>query len=562
MLKTKTEFLIGGLLGIIICLPALWPFFQPQFFHLHDWTHVARLVEMDQALKDGHFPVRWSADLGYGFGMPQFNFYAPLPYYIAELFHLLGMSFIWSIKLLVIFNFWISFIALYWLGNRLWGKWAGLIAGTAFIYAPYRAVDTYVRGAFGELTAITFIALSLYCLVRWVKQPTRRWFAYTALALGGLILSHNLVAFLALPLLWALAVSGALVYRRQWRLAGTALLIFLLGVGVSAFYSLPALAEKQYTQVDTLTTGFSDYHQHFLYLRQFLQNRWGYGGSIFGPNDNISFYLGLGQMILGLAGVMTVFVCRKKPKRLSNWLIVMSAGIIGFSILMSTFKMQWLWNGIPLFKYVQFPWRYLSVIIVFLSILSGAAFRLFPQKRKIAASAMTVAACGGLIFLNLANFKPEAYLTDNNALYYTDAGRIQREMSGIIPDFLPIQANPKLNAPPDIRFEIIPPARSLTIDIDRTQEFHLTAKLDQPSTLIVNSFYFPGWTLYINGQKAPIIIDPLKGTMSLNLSQTGEAAIAGQLAETPIRVLANLISLVSLIVVGYLLLPDKKYGRY
>ena len=69
---------------------AIYPFFHSGFFPIHDDTQVQRVFEMKTALKDGMFPVRWVPDLGYGYGYPIFNFYAPLPYYIGGFINLLG----------------------------------------------------------------------------------------------------------------------------------------------------------------------------------------------------------------------------------------------------------------------------------------------------------------------------------------------------------------------------------------------------------------------------------------------------------------------------------------
>ncbi|HSA83405.1 MAG TPA: hypothetical protein VLF20_00780, partial [Patescibacteria group bacterium] len=68
---------------------AVAPFFLPGFFPMHDDTQVARVFEMHKALIDGQFPVRWVADLGYHYGYPIFNFYAPLAYYIGAFFMVL-----------------------------------------------------------------------------------------------------------------------------------------------------------------------------------------------------------------------------------------------------------------------------------------------------------------------------------------------------------------------------------------------------------------------------------------------------------------------------------------
>jgi hypothetical protein len=40
--------------------------------------------EMERSLQRFEFPVRWSANFGFGYGMPLFNFYAPLPYYLGQ----------------------------------------------------------------------------------------------------------------------------------------------------------------------------------------------------------------------------------------------------------------------------------------------------------------------------------------------------------------------------------------------------------------------------------------------------------------------------------------------
>jgi uncharacterized membrane protein len=87
LIKTNWLFLIG----LLLVLPTLWPVFRSDFFQMHDWTHVARLVELDVALKAGQFPPRWAPDLGWGKGMPLFHFYGPLPYYLAELLYLIKL---------------------------------------------------------------------------------------------------------------------------------------------------------------------------------------------------------------------------------------------------------------------------------------------------------------------------------------------------------------------------------------------------------------------------------------------------------------------------------------
>ncbi|GAG29030.1 unnamed protein product, partial [marine sediment metagenome] len=244
---------------------------------------------------------------------------------------------------------------------------------------PYRAVDFYVRGALGELSAITVIALILLMMVWWIDHQNRKYVALTALAVAGLVLSHNLVAFMALPWLVLAFLVLIGVMKRSWVSVGYGMATVLLGLLIGSFYALPAFFEKQFTKVDVLTQGFSNYQQHFLYLRQFLQTEWGFGGSVFGLEDDVSFQIGILHILLAILGGMSVFLSKKKH-RFGSMMLIVSGAMIVISMLMATFKSQFIWDAIPLFEYVQFPWRYLSLIVVFASIMAGASVRLLPDK--------------------------------------------------------------------------------------------------------------------------------------------------------------------------------------
>jgi len=91
-----------------------------------------RLQQLDSALRDGHFPVRWMGDANYGFGYPFFNYYAPLSIYIAALFRLLGFSFVRSIEAAQLLGFLLAALGIYLLARRWYrNEWAALLASVA-----------------------------------------------------------------------------------------------------------------------------------------------------------------------------------------------------------------------------------------------------------------------------------------------------------------------------------------------------------------------------------------------------------------------------------------------
>src|SRR3990167_10206008 len=99
------------LMIVLILLLSFWavsPFFTSGFFPIHDNTQVQRVYEMGKSLSAGMFPVRWVADLGFGYGYPIFNFYAPMSYYFGTFFYLLGFNALLATKIMMVAGILIS----------------------------------------------------------------------------------------------------------------------------------------------------------------------------------------------------------------------------------------------------------------------------------------------------------------------------------------------------------------------------------------------------------------------------------------------------------------------
>ena len=113
---------------LIISIPAFLSLLNPWYFSMHDFQHIARLFLLDQGLLHGYFFPRWVDMLGFNFGYPLFNFYPPLIYYISELFRLLGASYIWSIKAMIILGYGVGAVGMYILGTRIYPEHSRKVA--------------------------------------------------------------------------------------------------------------------------------------------------------------------------------------------------------------------------------------------------------------------------------------------------------------------------------------------------------------------------------------------------------------------------------------------------
>src|SRR5476651_1879562 len=131
---------------VLLFLLSFWAvkyLFNPGFFPIHDDTQVQRVFEMKKSLADGMFPVRWVSDLGYNYGYPIFNFYAPLAYYIGGSISLVGVDALTATKVIMAFGIIIAGLFMYLLAREFWGDIGGFVAGLLYLYAPYHAVDLY-----------------------------------------------------------------------------------------------------------------------------------------------------------------------------------------------------------------------------------------------------------------------------------------------------------------------------------------------------------------------------------------------------------------------------------
>src|SRR3989344_627152 len=127
------------------------PLVTAGFFPMHDDTQVARVFEMGKSLKEGQFPVRIVDGLGYDYGYPIFNFYAPLPYYFGGLITALGVDALLATKAMIGMGAILAGVSMYILGMEFFGVGGGILAALLYLYAPYHAVQIFVRGSVGEL---------------------------------------------------------------------------------------------------------------------------------------------------------------------------------------------------------------------------------------------------------------------------------------------------------------------------------------------------------------------------------------------------------------------------
>ena len=262
MTRLRNHFDRELILLLIFSIFAVAALLSPGFFfRAHDADHtVFYLIEFDASIRDGILWPRWSPDHAMGYGYPFWVVYAPLAYFAAEVFHLLGVGFTASIKIVMalsaLFGGWGMYALLRrWWGRNGIGRGAALVGGLVYVYAPYHLLTVYVRAAFAEYVAMAWFPWVILAFDDVVEWGGLRRIALAALALGALFLTHSatLMVFtplLAIYLLFALVRKTIRQRREQesWRqvIGSFAQVVAagLLAIGLAAIFLLPLAAEQ------------------------------------------------------------------------------------------------------------------------------------------------------------------------------------------------------------------------------------------------------------------------------------------------------------------------------
>lgn len=520
----------------------------PGYFPMHDDMQAFRLLQMDKCFHDGQIPCRWVPDAGYGYGYPQFIFYSPLPYYFMEIFHLLGFSFLASVKIGFIGSFVFSALSMFLFARALFGNLGGLVSAVFYIYAPYRASDVYSRGAVGEFWALVFLPLILWSIFNLVKKYRQRQaFIFFSLSLSGLLLTHNLttIAFAPIALIWALL---CLVYFRDKKAIKPLILSGLLGLGLSAFFTLPLVIEKPWVHLDSMISGYFNYLAHYVSIGQmFLRGHWGYGSSELGPHDDLSFSIGPTHWLILVLSVALLFSQKIYSK---NKFIFFSSFFFTvtflFSVFMAHSKSTFVWQALPFLAYFQFPWRFLTLSVLSTSILAGVPILLI--KKHHLAPYFTAAIIFITVFFNSRLFRPSQILPITDAdKFAPESWDHQATMS--IYDYLPVSASqpPSQAALPQPR--VISGNANFSHFTQGTnwQQGNFTVT-SANATIQLQQFYYPGFSLTLDGQDQNFSYDNQLGLITFNTS-SGPHEFRLQLNRTLDQIVGDYISLFSLIII-------------
>ncbi|MBN1976573.1 MAG: hypothetical protein JW918_04150 [Anaerolineae bacterium] len=563
---------------LILALAAAGPLWGPGLLNTRGGGdspfNLLRVHQLAANLRAGVFPARWMPDAAYGLGYPFFSYYAALPYYLAAGLTVIGADILSAIKLTQTVFFAAAAAGMYgWARRALRNRAGGWLAAAAYAVAPYHLVNVYVRGdSLAEFAAFAFYPLILWGLDHLAERPSLNRTIPPALAYAGLILTHNLSAFIfSLCVLLPYTVFQVLRFAFQAKFCKLLHIVsafigaLLIGVLLATWYWLPAIAETGDVQLTAQTTGYFAYDKHFRW-EDLVQLKFIFDYYTITPEKPTAFAaMGLVQTLATIAGAAVVifaYIRSRAAVRDSRFEIsYLTFALTGLLLTtwLATPLSRPLWDLLPPLQMIQFPWRILSVQALFTALLAGAIPRpiALPTKGKGKALQWTVAAALALILstAGLAGLRPE-YLPI--AAEEVTAARLQlyELFTGNVGSTIRYEYLPRWVAPrpftgpalfdPDAGTRAIPLGGGLVSAEETAHEptrRTWTVEADDGGAEVAFPiYYWPGWQATVDGTTAPVQAAPDSGTLTLPVP-AGKHTVTLWLGRTPLRMGAELVSL-------------------
>ncbi len=447
------------------------------------------------AMRQGEFPVTWTDGFA-NYGLPLGIISHQVTTYLIAFGILLFNSPTIAFNIVAFIGFFFSSLFFYIFLRFYFRELPSLCAVIFFHFAPYRILNIFIRGAIPEFFAGVFIPLILIALYLVIKKKHVFGLFLLSLTVALLILTHPFMlvvgSVLFIPyslfLLWEEYKS-----RRRVSLIKNIFLLFIfsvLGVGISSYFFLPLQKEIQYFYYGQSSNHLTP--NSYLTIQSYFQNRWEYFTTLDIVHRGFIVNVGILETLVVLFSIIIVpILMLKKTAPKSIFIFALSISLILIFLLSkwSTF----LYENIDTLSNVQFQWRMLSSFVFLPPILFAYLLSLFNKKivMTLLIILIYISAFPQMYGKNHTNF-PEGYyhFTPLN-LHATVMNTIWSGES----DSYPLKKD---------QGQIIEGDGALRLKEYKNTRREYTISSNDKVKLVDNTFYFPGWNLYIDGKKETI----------------------------------------------------------
>lgn len=351
--------------------------------------HLMRIEGLADELRCGHIPAKLSSLWLGGYGYPVSVYYGDFLLYAFALLRILGIPAIYVYKLYITFINAGTTVISYICFKKIWGRRdIALIVSFSYVTAGYRIVNIYSRSAVGEYSAMMFLPVVALAVYRIYTADKGEWKKYRknamilALGMTGLIGTHILSMEMTV---FTLVMLCVVLWKKTFRRDTIRVycLAALETIVLNLYFIIPFL--DYYINVDTnINNTIDNVVQHNQFHGAYIGQYFAFFQSMFGGSDidlsvRMSLTPGVILMSVLAAGIM-LWINKKLTKEMkllimfSVAMLFMASNLFPWDFLSEHFKMG------QLLAQVQYPWRYISISIIFLTLLLGSILQYLTVK--------------------------------------------------------------------------------------------------------------------------------------------------------------------------------------
>jgi hypothetical protein len=363
----------------------------------HDFDfHIINWFEAAHQFAHGTIHPHWAFTPAWNAGEPRFVFYPPLSWTIGSILGLI-MPWAWTPVVYIWIALTAAGLALNYAARSFTTANAALIAAAIYIANPYTLYTAYERSAYAELLAAAWLPLLLHAILRERVTIPRiaipvalLWLTNAPAAVMGCY-ALALLAVLRLAISFRGATARAHLQFALRTAAGTT-----LGLGLAAFYILPAAYERRFVQIAFAILPGLQPQDNFLFQHTSDPE-----------HDAVLKMASMVAILIVVLAAAALLLARStttskqdsplrhetpEAERTSGTLLMLTVLALTIAFMLTPLS-AFFWQHLPELRFLQFPWRLIAILAAVFAIgLAIALSRLTLKAAPTAAVALVATA--------------------------------------------------------------------------------------------------------------------------------------------------------------------------
>lgn len=539
------EWGIAAFISLCVSLAVAAPFFRLGTASGHDVAfHMASWLDVASQWKQGIVFPRWAEFANFGFGEPRFVFYPPLSWLFGAF---LGTFLPWqsvSVVFIVCVETFAGLSGYALLRQLADSRFAALFGAACFAANPYSLLVIYMRSDFAELLAIAIFPLLILATLELLgllhggtSGSFRKRFLF-AVPFCAVWLSNAPAAVIATYSVAFLFVFQALRQRSFSPLLNGAAGI-ALGFGLASFYLIPAICEQRWVNISGVLSEGLTPAENFLYAKTTDNEHDAFNRIA----SNIAVLLIFWALFAAVAAWRNAFAAKPDHRAAKHFLpIAVLSGAA--TVLMLPITLVF-WRFLPELRFVQFPWRWMSMLAVCAAIFTAVTARGWLRFAWLLLAMLAVTGSAHYLVKNAwwdTEDMPElqAAMRDGSGFEGTDEYDPVGDDRTDLPQKQPRALLLAISADPEAY-------KDARVSIEKWNAEHRAIRVVTRRTgrLELHLLDYPAWRATLNGK--PVSIQHSKGTAQMIIPvPAGESELKIDFTRTIDRALGGWISVASL----------------